>query len=200
MGLYLDEMATGPGKIQLILMHKSFGLLALFLVIGCIIWRVITPRPDDLATHAKWETTLAHAAHMFLYVAMIGMPLSGWIMSSAGEYPVMFFGIDMPALVGKDQVLAKLGHAVHGYLAYGLIVALGLHIAGAFKHVIIDRDETLERMTFLKGAFGAVVIALMTMASFAFTGYVLIQPEGRSMNTIRKKRLRLLPPKLYLMR
>lgn len=176
LGLYMGEVAYGPEKLELYVLHKSFGFLALFIVIGRIAWRVLNLPPSHLETHASWERFLAGVTHFFLYAALIGMPMSGWIMSSAGEYPVPFFGIDMPNLVGKDETIYKIAGAIHGYLAYALIVAVGLHVAGAFKHHFIDKDSTLMRMSFLQSRLGALVIAAIVVAFFAGVGYLIVKP------------------------
>ncbi len=178
LGLYMGEVAYGPEKLQLYVIHKSFGFLALFIVIGRILWRVLNLPPSHLETHAGWERFLAGVTHFFLYAALIGMPLSGWIMSSAAEYPVPFFGLDMPNIVGKDETLYKIAGATHGYLAYALIVAVGLHVAGAFKHHFIDKDSTLMRMSFLKSRAGTFVLAAVVLVFFAGVGYLITQPGG----------------------
>ena len=90
-GLYMTSMAYGPEKLEIYVLHKSFGFLALFIVIARLAWRVLSIPPEHLMTHAGWERTLAGMTHAFLYLAVIGMPMSGWLMSSAGEYPVPFF-------------------------------------------------------------------------------------------------------------
>lgn len=176
LGLYMQEVAYGPEKLQLYVIHKSFGFLALFIVIGRIAWRFLNLPPSHLETHAPWERFLAGVTHFFLYAAVIGMPMSGWIMSSAAEYPVPFFGFDMPNLVGKDETIYKIAGAVHGYLAYALIMAVGLHVAGAFKHHFIDKDSTLMRMSFLQSRAGAFVLAIIVVAFFAGVGYLIVKP------------------------
>lgn len=176
LGFYMGEVAYGPEKLQLYVIHKSFGFLALFIVIGRLAWRVLNLPPSHLETHAPWERFLAGVTHFFLYAAVIGMPLSGWIMSSAGEYPVPFFCIDMPNLVGKDEGIYKIAGAIHGYLAYALIIAVGLHVAGAFKHHFIDKDTTLMRMSFLQSRAGAFVLAIIVVAFFAGVGYLIVKP------------------------
>ena len=67
-------------------------------------------------------------------------------LSSASEYPVPFFGLDVPELIGKDENLAGLFELAHMWIAYGLMAVIGLHIAGALKHHLIDKDSTLKRM------------------------------------------------------
>lgn len=145
-GLYMAPLPYSPFKLEIYALHKSFGLLVLWLVGLRLIWRFISVKPQEHPNHQTWERLLAKLAHFLLYVAMIGMPLSGWLMSSAGEYPVPFFGFQMPDLVGKNRELAGLMGQVHTILSYVLVGTIGLHALGALKHHFIDKDSTLKRM------------------------------------------------------
>ncbi len=161
MGLFMGGMENSPLKFEIYALHKSFGLLVFFAGVGRIAWRFVSPPPDELEAHAGWEVTLASAAHFWLYVCIIGMPLTGWLMSSAAEFPVPFFGFQLPWLIEKNEDYAHLLGQSHEILAYTLLFILGLHIAGALKHHVIDRDETLQRMTFKSAGLvlpGLVVI------------------------------------------
>ena len=175
-GLFMGGMENSPFKFQVYALHKSFGLLVFFLGLGRILWRFISPPPDHLETHAHWEVTLAGAAHFWLYVCIIGMPLSGWLMSSAGEFPVPFFGIQMPHLMGKDEALGHLFGEVHEILAFTLLFVLGLHIAGALKHHVIDKDATLMRMAWRKeGLLLPALIVIFVGAAFGACGYLIVK-------------------------
>ena len=145
-GLYMVSLPYSPFKLDVYALHKSFGLLVLWLVGFRIIWKTFTVKPDPHLDHKIWERFLAKIVHVFLYIAMVGMPLSGWLMSSAGEYPVPFFGIQMPDLIGKNEDVAGLMNQTHRILAYLLIISVGLHAVGALKHHFVDRDTTLMRM------------------------------------------------------
>lgn len=145
-GLYMTGMENSPQKFEVYGLHKSFGLLILWMVGLRILWRGFTVQPVAHENHAIWERILAKVTHLFLYGAMIGMPLSGWLMSSAGEYPVSFFGLQMPSLMGKDTDIAHLMKEAHEILAFTLIGAVALHAAGALKHHFMDKDSTLTRM------------------------------------------------------
>jgi cytochrome b561 len=145
-GLYMGTLPYGPFKLEIYALHKSFGILILWLVGLRIVWKLFSVKIEPHANHQWWERALAKLTHIFLYIAMIGMPLSGWLMSSAGEYPVPFFGLQMPDLVDKNKELAGLMRNTHEILAYMLIVAVGLHAAGALKHHFIDKDTTLIGM------------------------------------------------------
>ncbi|MEZ5918455.1 MAG: cytochrome b/b6 domain-containing protein [Alphaproteobacteria bacterium] len=177
LGFYMHEVEAGQFKFQLYGLHKSFGILVLTLAALRILWNLGTSRPSALATHQKWEKFLSKAIHLFLYITLIGMPLSGWIMSSAGQFPVRVFGLfDLPALTGKNPALFDQMREIHEMFAYGLIAALALHIAGALKHHLIDRDSTLTRMGG-NMALVALGLALLAIPVF-FAGGELFEEEG----------------------
>lgn len=147
LGFYMQAMALGTQKLQAYDLHKSLGVAVLALFIARLCWRFYTQAPKSLPTLSKIEILGAKAVHLFLYAALIAMPLSGWLMSSAAGRPVAFFGLfTLPDLIESSQQSAAFFRGLHGWLAWGIIVALVLHIAGAMKHFLIDRDKTLQRM------------------------------------------------------
>lgn len=147
MGFFMGEMEFSPLKLQIYSLHKSFGLTVLWLVALRIIWRSLTKAPPPLKTHAKWEKYLSKFIHVLLYIGILIMPLSGLVMSSAGEFPVNYFGLfEVPALSAKDESLFQIMREAHEIGAYALYIAIGLHFLGAAKHHLIDNDSTLRRM------------------------------------------------------
>ncbi|MCB1532772.1 MAG: YceI family protein [Alphaproteobacteria bacterium] len=178
-GFFMGSMEFSPLKLQIFGLHKSFGMLILMLAGFRILWKGLSFSPRDLPSHRSWERALAKLVHILLYVAMIGMPLSGWLMSSAGDFPNIFFGLfEVPALTGKDETLFKLMRTVHGTMALGLIVIIGLHVVGALKHHFIDRDETLQRMsTRALGVVGGALLALLAGALLALPAWLYVSSE-----------------------
>lgn len=177
-GLFMGGMENSPLKFQIFAMHKSFGLLVFFLGIARLIWRFVSPPPEHLENHAGWEITLAAAAHFWLYVCIIGMPLSGWLMSNAGEFPVPFFGIQMPALIEKNEQLGAVFNNIHAILGATLLFVLALHAAGALKHHVIDKDETLARMAYqTRGLVLPAIIVAVLGLSYAASGAAILFGE-----------------------
>jgi cytochrome b561 len=147
LGLYMTSQKISPAVFRLFALHKSFGIVALTLIVLRLLWTFLTPRTHSLPSHQPWEKFLAHVVHGFLYAAVIFMPLSGWVMSSAKNFHVSVFGwFTLPDLVGPSDEVAHRARDFHDTLAWILIAALGLHAAGALKHHVIDRDSTLRRM------------------------------------------------------
>jgi cytochrome b561 len=180
-GYKMGTIPFGPDKLYVIGMHKSFGMTVFALGIMRIIWRFISAPPPSLPTHAGYEKFLAKTIHAVFYICMIGMPLSGWIMSAAGEYPVRYFNLfNIPPIVGKNEDLMEAMREVHEVLALVLAGSIALHVAGAVKHKIIDRDETMKRM----GAH--LVLAVLGVLMLATAGYYSLDEsseEGRDSGT-----------------
>lgn len=168
-GFFMTGMEFSPQKLEIYGLHKSFGILVLMLAALRLVWRWTHKPPPALETHQKWEKSLSKFIHFALYAVIFAMPLSGWLMSSAGDFRNSFFGLfEMPDLVAKDQPLFKIMRDVHGWIAYAIIALVGLHVAGAFKHHFIDRDETLKRMTYGRmGLGGGAVLAVLAFGLLA---------------------------------
>ena len=126
--------------------HKSVGVAILLLVLVRIAWAVAQPHPNLI--HGGWEAFAAKTVHWLLYVAMVAVPVFGWIQHAAldGYAPLWWgFGDTLP-LVPKSPDVALWFQTAHSISTKALALALVLHIGGALKHALLDRDQTLARM------------------------------------------------------
>lgn len=154
-----DMDKNDPLRTPLYELHKSIGLTILLLSVARIIWRLMNPPPPE-PPMPKLQATVASLVHLAFYVLIIAMPLSGWLVSSiARQGGTEFWGLpwtDVPgtgALSSEARTsLNPVIHNVHSKMAWVIIVMLGLHVAGALKHQIIDRDGLIARMA--PGLFG----------------------------------------------
>lgn len=147
LGLYMSDLKLSPLKLQLVSYHKWLGVTIFLLVLVRLAWRATHTPPALPASIAAWQQRAAHGLHHLLYVLMLGIPVSGWLMSSAKGVPVVYLGlVRLPDLVGKDKALGNALQTLHASLNYVLLGLVFLHIAAALKHQFIDRDDTLSRM------------------------------------------------------
>jgi cytochrome b561 len=150
MGLYmvrLPDAGFDTWKITLILVHKAVGMLALALVLARLAWRVANVLPRLADGLPDWQQVAARFVHLMFYALMLALPVTGWLMSSAGGYPVpLFGGFELPHLIGVDEWLFRTLIDVHRWLAWGLVFFLVLHAAAALRHHLHWRDDTLRRM------------------------------------------------------
>ena len=147
LGVYMHDLPLSPGKLQLYSWHKWAGITLLLLVFIRLGWRLTHPAPALPASMSPALRRLTHAAHGLLYLLMLAIPLSGWLMSSAKGFQTVWFGVlPLPDLVGKDAALGELLKNVHQTLNFTLLFLVVGHAAAAFKHHFIDKDDILTRM------------------------------------------------------
>ncbi len=151
-GIYMEENEA----FSLYPIHKSVGVLIFSVVLVRIVWRLINGWPEPLREYEVWEHSLAKLVHWVLIIGTVAFPLSGMIMSGAGGYGIPLFGLELvpmnvdPAnaekIVPYNKDIAGIAHEIHVLLGDIMIVAIILHVAGALKHHIADKDQTLRRM------------------------------------------------------
>ncbi|MDE1151697.1 MAG: cytochrome b [Micavibrio sp.] len=150
-GLYMTNAEKSAALFKYYALHKSTGVLVLLLALGRAGWHVYSKKPGFTPSVKKWEAMAATAVHYFLYFCMFALPLSGWFFSSVRRGAVDVYGLfKLPQPFDQaDPAMknyAELAETFHGYLAYALIAVICMHVAGALKHFVIDRDMTLQRM------------------------------------------------------
>ena len=136
--------------------HKSIGVLAFLIVVLRIVWRIKNGWPAPASNYPRHEQIFAKLVHWILIIATIAMPVSGMIFSGASGHGFGIFGWTILApnhapdkpdqVVPYNELLANTGEFLHETIAYVMIAAIVLHIFGALKHHLIDRDATLLRM------------------------------------------------------
>ena len=150
MGLYMVNTRT----FSLMPTHKSIGTLLLLVILWRAGLRLSRGWPTNIATGRAWEHRLATWVHWLLLIGTLLMPISGLITSLAGGRGLSIFGLPLVAAnlgpngkaVALNAGLSDFAGNLHGLAAYLLIAAIALHVAGALKHHLIDRDDTLRRM------------------------------------------------------
>ena len=126
--------------------HFMLGMLVFVLVWLRLAARLSGPTPTIIPELPKLQQLSASLLHMALYLLMIGMPLTGWLMLSAAGKPIPFFGLELPALIGENKALAKQIKEVHEFVGTTGYYLIGLHAAAALYHHYLRHDNSLTRM------------------------------------------------------
>lgn len=148
-GLIMTGMPLNPDKLALYGWHKSIGITVLGLALVRLSWRWLNITPPLPGHTGRAQRLAANGAHCLLYVLLLAMPLSGWLMSSAAGFPVAVYGwFHMPDLVSADKELRLLSNTLHELGAYLFIALISLHIIAALYHHLIYKDSTLTRMLY----------------------------------------------------
>ncbi|MEH6521383.1 cytochrome b/b6 domain-containing protein [Sulfitobacter sp.] len=133
-------------------LHKTLGVSVFFVALARIAWALSQPKPAPLHPDQKAETFMAETAHWLLYGSLVLAPMSGWLHHAAttGFAPIWWpLGQGLPFVPKSESVAALFGGA-HWVFGKVMAVTIALHVLGAIKHQVIDRDATLRRM--LNGA------------------------------------------------
>lgn len=150
-GIYMVQTEAWP----LFHLHKSVGLLLFAVIIARVLWRLKNGLPHPVGRYSRLEHGVAKAVHYLLLACTIAMPISGMIYSGNsgngfGIFSVEIFPSNYPPEGGMAIPLstpwADIGQATHSFIGYFLLGLIVLHVAGALKHHIVDRDSTLTRM------------------------------------------------------
>lgn len=157
LGLYFADLPrSDPDKFLLTQTHKSIGLTILVLSLIRVVWRLMHPAPPLPASMSPMLRFAAHATHFLLYVLIVAIPLSGWLMVSSSPLglPTMYFGWfawpDLPYFPDLPRAMKKIWvqdfSATHVFLAWSAIVLVTIHVLAALYHQFIRRDVVLGRM------------------------------------------------------
>lgn len=133
--------------------HKSVGVLLLMATLFRLIWRACSVQPEAEPSHKAWEKRAASIAHLGLYTLLLVIMFAGLLISTADGRGVMVFNwFELPAIGELFENQADIAGLIHEYAAYSLIGLVVVHAAGAIKHHVIDKDNTLMKMLSFKKA------------------------------------------------
>lgn len=154
-GWRMGQLPPGGAKVGAYELHYDMGVLMLALILGRSAWRAFAPEVINDADKPGWESMAAHATHYVFYACLFGLPLSGWLMvsASARETDLAAAGvIPWPLLPLADLpnhclwALEALAEWLHWGLILSLLLLVPIHVAGALKHQLVDRDDVLHGM------------------------------------------------------
>lgn len=155
-GLYMVDLPLSPQKLKIYSWHKWAGVTIFLCVVLRLGWRLLHRPPELPAGVPAWQRSVAAATHVLLYLLMVVVPLSGWLMSSAKGFQTVWFGVlPLPDLLTKNAELGDLLQQMHKLLNFSMAALVLAHLGAALKHHFIDRDDILARMLpFLRNTLG----------------------------------------------
>ena len=146
-GLTMEAVGRGPLQDLLYNVHKTNGLVIFTLAVIRLAWRWSHPVPALPADLPDWQRIAARTSHTLLYLLLFLMPISGFLYTALGGFPVPLFGLyDLARLVPENKPAGEFFKLVHLTLQYVLYAVAALHVAGALQHHFVRRDGVLRRM------------------------------------------------------
>ena len=147
LGIGVAMVASLADYHLLVSIHRPLGAAILVLVVVRFVVRRLSPLPPFPPTMSRLERRAAAAGEYMLYGLMFALPLVGWSMLSAAQYPVMLFGsVHLPFILPHDALLYAILRRTHTVLAYLLLLTILAHFGAILFHTLIVRDGMLFRM------------------------------------------------------
>ena len=135
-----------PQRLGMVLTHRTVGSVLFILMILRLVWRFIDVRPKPEASLQNWEKILSVWVQGSFYVLLLIIPILGYLFSGANGIDVKLHGIELPSLMQFSRDGATTIIFLHKYITYFVLFLLFLHVAGAFKHYFIDKNNIFKRM------------------------------------------------------
>ena len=145
----LVMLRVDPGTLQdtLFNVHKNVGLVIFALAVVRLGWRLANPVPALPLDVPGWQERIAYLTHFLLYVLIFLLPISGFLYTAFGGFPVPLFMLwDLGQLIPKSEPQAEVWQAIHFWSQWALYGVVTLHVAGALQHHFIRDDDVLRRM------------------------------------------------------
>jgi cytochrome b561 len=147
LGMVMTDLDLSPTKLKMYSWHKWIGVTVFALALLRIVWRVSHAAPPLPVSMPRWQHKATAALHGMLYLLMLAVPVTGWLMSSAKGFQTVWFGVlPLPDLVAKDKALGEFFEETHEALVWFMLLLVAGHVAATVKHHLIDHDEIAGRM------------------------------------------------------
>lgn len=146
LGLYMVDLPRSAEKFEWYGIHKSLGAIILAIALVRLVWRLKEGSIPPASQMPAWQDKTAKAVHGILLLATLAMPISGIAMSAGGGRAVDIFGWEIIAESSEKPWLQEFGSTIHHSAVEVLLVVFALHVLGAIKHQVVDKDGTISRM------------------------------------------------------
>jgi cytochrome b561 len=142
----LSQGATVDLHTRLVHLHTSIGLAMYALLWGRIVWRFVVGHPGPLPRQGRLFFAIGKYFHFTLLMAIAVMLVSGPLMAWSAGDSIDLFSLSLPSPILRMQQAHDLLRRVHGLTASFILAGLILHVLAVFKHTVINRDGTFDKI------------------------------------------------------
>jgi cytochrome b561 len=145
-GWLMPDIHRGQTPGVAMMLHISFGLLILALIVLRLVWRLTHPVEPERSL-ARWQRVGSEAMHWLLYVLVLATTVTGWLFASFRGWSVSFFELfPAPMLASDNAAAGRAINGLHQVMEWTLLVFIGLHVLAALAHVFVYRNRVMQRM------------------------------------------------------
>lgn len=153
LGEQMEEAPDRAAKIAAQGVHVSVGVLLFTFLLARLLWSASQPAPAPIERN-RWLRIAARAVQgvflLMIAVLIVTGPLAVWSTTRPlAVFDLFVIPSPFPARIDWLHELAEEVHGAATKLFWPLIV---LHVGGALKHLVLDRDGTLQRMLWVRRA------------------------------------------------
>ncbi|ATY31139.1 cytochrome b [Sphingomonas psychrotolerans] len=134
-------------SFRLIRGHYQLGIVIFGLVLLRVLWRVGYGAPPSLHARPRWQSPGTAMVHGLLYVLLVTMPVSGYVIWVWMDGPMDILGvIHIPKLFTPpvdDETGRALAWYIHHYSSWAVIALVALHVIAALWHQFVRRDNLI---------------------------------------------------------
>lgn len=147
-GIAMAEIVDeGPVQDRLYVLHESIGVTIFALVLLRLCWRLGHGAPPPSPALSPLEVAASRTVHALLYLVLFAMPVTGYLLVVAGDYPLTYFDLfAVPRLVGKAKPLSDLAETAHHLLQWLVYALVAAHAGAALHHHFVRGNDVLRRM------------------------------------------------------
>jgi cytochrome b561 len=155
LGLYAASFErTDMTRMPWVEAHKSCGLIALALAALRILWLLHSPAPRAASSLKNWERRAAWLSHRALYLLLLVIPITGFLLSQTAGREVTIFGVvTIPQLVPIDLSVPAAERPLMGLWVFlhkevldlVLLTLVSVHVFAVIKHQFFDREPGILR-------------------------------------------------------
>jgi len=151
LGDRVEEMTTRTDKLSATHLHVGVAVLLFTFLAARLLWSASQPEPQALERRRSLRLLAWVVQKMFLLMIallLISGPLEIW---STGRAIEGFGGLALASpFASRVAWLHEAAEFVHSSASKLFWPLIALHVAGALKHLVIDRDRTLQRMLWVR--------------------------------------------------
>ena len=141
------DLVANSWQINVLQLHRSFGVSVLVATAGRLVWRQFTKFPDWPTTMSKPMQLFAQVSEYALYALILAQPILGLLQTNArGDRVDFFFLGRLPALIDQNRPLSKQLLSVHETVGFLLLGLIALHVSATLYRHFWQRDGTLRAM------------------------------------------------------
>jgi cytochrome b561 len=142
----VSQGASRDDYSRLVHLHTTIGIGMYALLWGRIVWRFRVGHPGPLPRQGRLFFTVGKYFHFLLLAAIGVMLVSGPLMAWAAGDAIYVFDLPIPSPLGDLPQIHGFFRRIHGMTASVILAGLILHVLAVFKHTVINRDGTFDKI------------------------------------------------------